>query len=172
MGVPLNIDWQQILLHLFNFLILGTGLYFLLYKPVQKFMQKRMDYYASLKEQAARDTAKAEALKAEYEQRLADSQQEISQQKTEAITKATAETQQVLHQAKAQADKIIADAQKEALAQKKQITESTQREVAKMIITAAEKLMIQNCNFDNDMAIYDKFLTSAKEGTYSSGQTE
>ena len=25
MGLPLNIDWQQILLHLFNFLILAEG---------------------------------------------------------------------------------------------------------------------------------------------------
>lgn len=41
MGVPLNIDWQQILLHLFNFLILAGGLYLLLYKPVKAFMEKR-----------------------------------------------------------------------------------------------------------------------------------
>ena len=36
MGIPLNIDWHQILLHLFNFLILVGGLYFLLYNPIRK----------------------------------------------------------------------------------------------------------------------------------------
>ena len=41
MNVPLNIDWQQILLHLFNFIILAGGLYLLLYKPVKNFMEKR-----------------------------------------------------------------------------------------------------------------------------------
>ena len=41
MGVPLNIDWQQILLHLFNFVLLAGGLYFLLYAPVRNFMEKR-----------------------------------------------------------------------------------------------------------------------------------
>ena len=30
MGVPLNIDWQQILLHAFNLVILAGGLYLLL----------------------------------------------------------------------------------------------------------------------------------------------
>ena len=25
MGIPLNVDWQQILLHLFNFIILAGG---------------------------------------------------------------------------------------------------------------------------------------------------
>lgn len=32
MNIPLNIDWQQILLHLFNFAILAGGLYLLLYR--------------------------------------------------------------------------------------------------------------------------------------------
>ena len=32
--MPLNIDWQQILLHLLNFAILFAGLWLLLYKPV------------------------------------------------------------------------------------------------------------------------------------------
>lgn len=31
--MPLNIDWQQILLHLLNFLILGVGLYFCFTSP-------------------------------------------------------------------------------------------------------------------------------------------
>ena len=43
--MPLNIDWQQILLHLFNFCILAIALYFLLYKPIKKYMAKRDAYY-------------------------------------------------------------------------------------------------------------------------------
>ena len=43
MNVPLNIDWQQILLHLLNFVILFAILYFLLYDPVKKFMDKRCE---------------------------------------------------------------------------------------------------------------------------------
>lgn len=36
MNMPLNMDWQQILLHLLNFVILFAILYFLLYEPVKK----------------------------------------------------------------------------------------------------------------------------------------
>ena len=39
MNIPLNIDWQQILLHLLNFAILAGGLYLLLFKPVKAFME-------------------------------------------------------------------------------------------------------------------------------------
>ena len=47
MGIPLNVDWQQILLHLFNFIILFGGLWLLLYKPVKNFMAKREVYSVS-----------------------------------------------------------------------------------------------------------------------------
>ena len=40
MEIPLNVDWQQILLHLFNFIILFGGLWLLLYKAVKKRLSK------------------------------------------------------------------------------------------------------------------------------------
>ena len=48
MSIPLNIDWQQILLHLFNFAILAGGLYLLLYRPVKQFMERRQTHYEEL----------------------------------------------------------------------------------------------------------------------------
>ena len=41
MSLPLNIDFQQILLHMLNIVLLFGGLYLLLYKPVKKFMDER-----------------------------------------------------------------------------------------------------------------------------------
>ena len=43
MQLPLNIDWQQILLHALNLVILVGGLYALLFKPVKKFMDQRAE---------------------------------------------------------------------------------------------------------------------------------
>ena len=60
MGVPLNIDWQQILLHMFNLIILTGGLYFLLYQPVTAFMKKRQEYYAGLEADAQAKLQEAE----------------------------------------------------------------------------------------------------------------
>ena len=51
-NIPLNIDWQQILLHALNFVILVGGLYFLLYKPVKKFMAQREAHYRDMDEKA------------------------------------------------------------------------------------------------------------------------
>ena len=49
--MPLNIDWQQILLHAFNFIILAAGLTFLLFKPVKKFMAAREESYKKAAEE-------------------------------------------------------------------------------------------------------------------------
>jgi F-type H+-transporting ATPase subunit b len=46
--MPLNIDFQQIFLHLLNFTLLFAILYYLLYSPVKNFMAKRDEYYANM----------------------------------------------------------------------------------------------------------------------------
>ena len=67
--MPLNINFQQILLHMFNFVILAFGLYMLLYKPVVAFMKKREDHFADLEKQAQEAKSQAEATLAEYNAR-------------------------------------------------------------------------------------------------------
>ena len=81
MNIPLNIDWQQILLHLMNFVILAGGLYFLLYKPVKAFMDKRAAYYQEQADQAAQTTQAAQQLKADYEAKLSAADDEIREEK-------------------------------------------------------------------------------------------
>ena len=59
-NIPLNIDWQQILLHLLNFAILAGGLYLLLYKPVKAFMAKREGWYQQQADEAGAQSAPAQ----------------------------------------------------------------------------------------------------------------
>ena len=57
MNIPLNIDWQQILLHFFNFSILVGGLYLLLFKPV-KDVYKRQGHHCRSKGLCLRSPAR------------------------------------------------------------------------------------------------------------------
>ena len=50
--MPLNINFQQILLHALNFVILAVGLYVLLYGPVVKFMEQRKAHFADMEKDA------------------------------------------------------------------------------------------------------------------------
>ena len=60
MKIPLNINWQQILLHLFNFAVLFGILYYLLYSPVKKFMAKREEYYKKMDDDAKKNLENSE----------------------------------------------------------------------------------------------------------------
>ena len=90
MNIPLNIDWQQILLHLLNFLLLVAGLYLLLYKPVKDFMDQRTEHYAKMDEQAKAELSQAEQLKATYQENLDQVSDEIGQRKSRAAPEAPA----------------------------------------------------------------------------------
>ena len=87
---PLNIDWQQILLHLMNFAILAGGLYVLLYRPVKAFMAKREAYYQAQADQAEKTAQEAERLKADYQAKLDAAGEEILQEKKRAAQAAQA----------------------------------------------------------------------------------
>lgn len=103
MNVPLNIDWQQILLHLLNFAILAFGLYLLLYKPVKNFMEKRIDYYKKMDEEAREKLTSAASLETERKTQLSEVDAEINRKKVVAAK----ETEEL---AAAAADKLIKEA--------------------------------------------------------------
>ena len=159
MNLPLNIDFQQILLHLLNFVILAGGLYLLLYGPVKKFMDKRETAFAE-REQSVKDgLQKAEDLKAEYEKRIAASEEEVAKIKSDAAKKAAAEGEAAIEQAKAQAADIVVAARKEALHEKDRIMTEAQKEISDLAADAAEKLISQSTSDS-----FDSFLDDAERG--------
>ena len=133
MGLPLNIDWQQILLHLFNFLILAGGLYLLLYKPVKQFMDKREQTY-----QAMNDAA---------DQKVRQAQQ------------ASLAAQKILDEAEAEKAHILAAAQQAAEQEKARIVNQASREIEQLAMQAIDKAARQASKKD----ALDAFLDSAQQ---------
>ena len=158
MNIPLNIDWQQILLHLLNFTILFGILYFLLYKPVKDFMDKRTEYYKKQEKDIADRQKQAEESKEEYEKRLAEVQDEIDSRKAKAAEEAAAAGQEVLRQAGEEAKELVNKARIDGEREKEKILSGAKDEIAQMIETAAAKLA---SDMDPSMA-YDRFLDAAE----------
>lgn len=158
MNIPLNIDWQQILLHLMNFVILAGGLYFLLYKPVKAFMDKRAAYYQEQADQAAQTTQAAQQLKADYEARLSAVDDEIREEKKQAQKDAAAAAQQQLDAARAEAEKIVSDAQAMAERSREKIVRQAGQDVKDLAAEATEKLVLQSGG-----DAFDQFLDLAEK---------
>lgn len=154
--MPLNIDFQQIFLHLLNFTLLFAAMYFLLYKPVKDFMDKRAAYYADLDKQAQDKLAEAERVRLDYQHRLKAADEEIQAKSSQAQKLAMEAAEQQLKRAQAEAAHVLAKASAEAKAEKERIINEARGEVEEMIAVAAEKLIL-----DNTSAAYDQFLEAA-----------
>ena len=147
-GVPLNIDWQQILLHLFNFTILFGALYILLYKPVKNFMEGREAHYADMDSKANQALADAESSKASYEEKERAFDDEIRTEKS-----------RMSKEIEAERERRLAAARGEAEREKNEIIESAQKEITGMVTDAMEKLTLEQTASD----AFDQFLDAAEE---------
>ena len=159
MNIPLNIDWQQILLHLLNFVILAGGLYLLLYKPVKVFMEKRTAYYQEQAAQAEKTLADAEKTAAEVRKQLKNADAVAAEKIAQAQKAADAAVQQQLSNARTQADQIIGDAHTAAQREHDKLLANAEQELKDLAVTATEKLVLRSGG-----DAFDQFLDEAERG--------
>lgn len=158
MSLPLNIDWQQILLHLFNFVILFSILYFLLYKPVKKFMDERIEHYKKIDEEARMNLEESEKTKEKYLDKLASVEEEISAKKEKARKDIVASNAVKIKEAEKKAEKIINDAREVIERDKAKMLMEARNEISDIVISATEKLVVKSSTEE----AYDLFLDVVK----------
>ena len=154
--MPLNIDWQQILLHLLNFAILAGGLYFLLYKPVKDFMAKREQHYKEFDDHAMNDRREAAELRKSAQEKYNAAEDEIAHLRTKASDEVDAEKQRLLNEARAEARRILDTAGKTADLRTKKALADSNEELRALAMEAVQKLII------SDGSALDKFLDAAE----------
>lgn len=157
MSIPLNIDWQQILLHLFNFAILAGGLYLLLYRPVKQFMEQRQAYYQNIHQEAQQVKEQADQMKAEYQEKMSQVEKAIAQRQADAEQELEQLRSQQVADAKQEAEEILAKAQENAQREKTEMISKASKELVDIAVTAAEKIAL---GADDDP--YEQFLTLAE----------
>ena len=165
MQLPLNISLQQILLHWMNLAILTGGLYFLLFKPVKEFMDKRAAHYQELDQQAADKLAQAERLRADCQAKLDHADEEIRKERTQAQQAAAQAAQEQLEQAQEQAQHIISKAKAQAEQRKERAIWESQKELRELAAKAAKKLASKPGD-----DFYDQFLGLAERSAEHEGR--
>lgn len=157
MNLPLNIDLQQVLLHLLNFTLLLAVLYFLLYKPVKDFMDKRSAEYEDMDKNARMALAEAKAHENEAQARLDEIDEEIRQKKQTARKEMNDAAEAETRKAKEEAAKILAAARNEAENSRRQILGDAKNELSQMVLDATEKIV---CKTTSDA--YESFLAASE----------
>lgn len=158
--MPLNINFQQILLHMLNFTLLFCVLYFVLYSPVKKFMQKREDYYKELSQKAEEENSEAQKLKASYEEKLTACDEEIKDIKDKAYAELDKYREEQKKLAEKEAQEILTKAHANAHREKADILNSAGEEIRDTVSLAIEKLSLG----ENADDVYKSFLNSLENG--------
>ena len=155
--IPLNIDWQQILLHLLNFVVLVGGLYFLLYSPVKKFMQKRKEHYDKMDNDAKTNLANAKQKEEEIDEKLNNLDVLLQDKRKQAETELADYKAKQIAEANLEAEAIIAKAQVSAKHEREKLLDSANKEIKDLVTEATKKVVSSSTS-----EIFDQFLESTK----------
>lgn len=158
--MPLNIDFQQIFLHLLNFTLLFAILYYLLYSPVKNFMAKRDEFYANMDKEANAHLESALHDKEEYAALMASADEEIHQEKEKVRKELDELYTRRVRQSEDEAAKILANARQDAEREKTNIIASAQSEISDMVTAATEKIVLQASASE----AFEQFLDAAEGG--------
>ena len=170
--MPLNIDWQQILLHLFNFIILAGGLSFLLFKPVRKFMEDRKNKYERSAAEHKQRLEESAAVKAERESKLSALGDELAERERSALAVTETKKKAILAGAQAQAEEIVREGRRQSESERAAFFASTEDEISRMVVSSAEKLLALKSNAESDKALYDEYLALAEREAAVPGISE
>lgn len=155
--MPLNINFQQIFLHLFNFVILGGGLYLLLYKPVVDFMNKREQYFSNLEKETQQALEQAKEKEAQYNEKLNQFNDEMAIKKVEAIKECEKLVDARIQSAKEEASHILEDAHIKAKMHHDKMVEQAKEEITDLALDTAKKMM-------TNQDIYSQFVQACNQG--------
>lgn len=159
----LSVDPFNLICTVVNLLILFVALRIFLFKPVQKIIAERQAQAdAQLNEAAARQK-EAESLKEQYTSSMAKAEEEKKQLLNTARKDADEQYQKIVEKAKAQAKQIEERAVADAQNQKNRILKNTEKEIADMVVAAAEKMVGTQSGAKIDRSLYDEFLGKTGE---------
>ena len=163
-GEFLNINFFTALFTLFNFIAVFLVLKHFLFQPVMKIIQDRQDEIDHIYEDADKAKESAEALQAEYQQKLQAVTQTSEQIVKEAILRGQNKEEEIVRQAKNEASAILDKAAADISQEKKKALNEAKDEISNMAMAIAEKVVGRELNSDDQSKLIDEFIKELGEG--------
>lgn len=154
--MPLNINLQQILLHMFNFALLFGIAYFLLYSPVKKFMDGRKKYYEDMDKEAKEKLEEASKARAMYEEKLSHAGEDAKAEKDKILKDAGERREAIIADARKEAADIVEASRKRAESEKEMSVTRAKQEIEEYVTKAAGEIIAGSDP-------YDSFLDAARK---------
>ena len=159
-----GVDLWTALFTLLNFLaILIVGTKFL-WKPVMKIIKERQQEIDALYADANTAKTSAEALEAEYQQKLAVASETGDRIVKEAVARGQAREEEILRKANADAAAIMDKASAEIAMEKKKAINDAKDEISEMAMAIAGKVVGRQLTDADQSALVDAFIDELGDG--------
>lgn len=151
-----------------NVFILFFALSYLLFNPVRDVLEKRRKKIADELAQAAGDKKSAAEMKAEYEAKIKNVNQEADNILETARKKAKKREEEMLAEARAEAARVIERAHREIELERKKAVDDMKKELIDIAALMAKKAVGDSLDVNIQNALIDETLREMGESTWQS----
>lgn len=159
----ISVNLWQLLVSLLNLVLIFVIVKFLLYKPVKKMLMNRQN---AIEEDYNRaEEAKNQALieKQQYEEKLSGAKKEADGVIRSAVKIAKARENEIIENAKSEAEGIVNRAKEEALLEKKKAENEVKKEIIEVGALLSEKMLKREIKKEDHKEMIDSFIEEIGE---------
>ena len=146
LDLDLSLIPVDIILIFINIILLFVIVKMLVFKPVKKFLENRAQKTADTMKNAEEVQKSAEALKAEYDNLLKNSRDEVKNIIKDGEIKAAEKSEAIIENANRQAEEILAEARKKIEEERREAQEEIKKEIVVTAIKISEKILEREIN--------------------------
>ena len=159
----ISVNIWHIVISLANLVILFLILKKLLFKPVKKIVDKRQKEIESEYKKAEKTQAEADAIKAEWEGKMATAEAEADKIISDAVERADSPNEVMLYESREKADQIIRKAKADIERERKDARETIKKEIVDVSQTLSEQIIGREINMDDHRDLIDKAIDKIGE---------
>lgn len=159
----ISVNIWHIVISLANLIILFLILKKLLFKPVKKIVDKRQKEIESEYKKAEKTQAEADAIKAEWEGKMATAEAEADKIISDAVERADSRNEVMLYESREKADQIIRKAKADIERERKDARETIKKEIVDVSQTLSEQIIGREINMDDHRDLIDKAIDKIGE---------
>lgn len=163
----LNVDPFAIAINIVGFLLLLFVANNLVFKPVGKVIEERQQDINGTYDKLDADRRQMEALKADYEQRLAAIEAEAREKIQSAIKDAQATRDQILQETTTRSREMITRAEAEVEREREQAMITLRQQMVELALGATRKVIGDGLDDSRQRRLIDEFITGSNVTTAS-----
>ncbi len=129
-----------------------------LFKPVMKMIQDRQNEIDGMYDDAGKAKADAQAMEAEYKQKLSEAQATSERLVKEAVARGQSREEEIIRQANAQASAIMEKTSADIALEKKKAINDAKDEISEMAMAIAGKVVGRALDTSDQSALVDSFI--------------